>query len=179
MEKQGIIPHYLTAVALFLLAGTLFMVYLSIWEANKALLGKTYALASQEGAYAYSKLGEYALAMRNTAMALDIERMDMNEAAIALLRFADHLFSRYGAVMDGDITDNGQVLQIKMIIDTYPQDANGFINMLEDILSSSGPMAQFIRLNINETDNVLGLYVVNAELILTQPYYGHARDGGL
>ncbi len=170
MEKHGIIPHYIATVALCLLVCVLLAGYLSVREANKVLQTKSSRLMAYERGYAYTKLQENAINMRVAATALNIEHIGMRDAAIALLRYADYLFSNYGAVVDGDIIDTGQVLQVKMLMSVYPQNADSFINMLGDILSSTKPATQFTSLNINETGEVSGRYIVTAELILTQPY---------
>ncbi|MDR2400747.1 MAG: hypothetical protein LBD73_03740 [Deferribacteraceae bacterium] len=176
--ENGIVPQYLLAIGLLVIACLLAELVLSVGKVNDALAAKSNELRAQEGRYDYSVLQRNAENLRNTAARLGLERYDLDTASVRLLNYSDYLNQRYKANMVEGIIRGSHELQVRMRYSYAPTSVEDFVSMIDDLTSREAPSTFISALQLRPIgrDNA-GSYFVEGDLVISHPFYDEGGTG--
>ncbi len=175
MKKEGITPQYILCVALMLAvaAAACFVHVMDIY--SEAVDSKISQINNETRRYDYEKLRGNALALRDAAYVTGITPSGKNAAITEILKYADFLHEKYGAVIAANPSDSGGVITVPMLMSHIPADAADFLDTLKILLKEEKPIVYISELTIELVDAAHSIYAVKMKLELSKPYLAEAE----
>ena len=170
MKRRGFIPQYILSVLLMLaVAGAVYFIGVMDIYSRGLDLG-ILRLNNEKQAYDYDALRSKALALNSAAAALNITPLDKNAAMVAILKRADFLNEKFGAVMADNPRDQNGVLSVPMLLSFTPASTDDFLKTLSTLVNMGKPSLFISELLMETLDTTSGAYAVRIKLELSNPY---------
>ena len=175
MKRYILTPQYILSALLMLLiaAAASFAGVITIY--SERVDSEILRINNETLRYNYDMLELKAEALDTAAAALNITSADKNTAMTAILRYADLLNERYGALIVDNPRDLNGVLSVSMLMSFIPADSADFLNTLNTLVNKENPAVFINELSVELSDTFRGVYTVRIYMDLLNPYTGETK----